>query len=124
MLHCHTCMPCGCLTSPTESATPDTPVKPVCVIYGVDRQGAACDEMPRQGATEPCRRRGVAHTARKGCLDRRRSARVGPGAPVVFLAAVCLAGGDGQPQAAPGDAVWREAEAASGSPCWSLRCAP
>ena len=38
-----------------------------------------------------------------------RSARVGPGAPVVFLAAVCLAGGDVQPEAAPGPALWREA---------------
>src|SRR5262245_22981349 len=102
-------MPCGCLTSPTESVTPGTPVDPTCVIYGVTRKGAAYDDVPRTGATESCGRRGLAHTARREYLDRYRSARVGLGVAVVFLAAVCLAGGDVQPEAAPGPALWRKA---------------
>ena len=52
-------------------------------------------------------------TARRGCLDRRRPARVGSGAPVVFLAAVCLAGGDVQPQTPADLGVWREAQKTS-----------
>ena len=50
-------------------------------------------------------RRGLAHTARREYLDRYRSARVGLGVAVVFLAAVCLAGGNVQPEAAPGPAL-------------------
>src|SRR4030095_7543715 len=102
-----------CLTSPMESDTPDTPVEPASVIRVLDRQEGACDEASSRGATEPRRRRGVAPTARREKLDRRRPARAGSGAPVVFLAAVCLAGGDVQPQTPADLGVWREAQKTS-----------
>jgi len=113
-LHCHGSWSVRhpCLTSHTESDTPDTPVEPASVIHVIDRQGAACDEASRRGATEPRRRRGVAPTARRRGLDRRRSAGVRPGAPVVFLAPVCPPGGHVQPEAAAGHPVWRQAEEA------------
>jgi hypothetical protein len=48
-------------------------------------EGVTHNEVPRRGQTEPRRWRGVTHTALRRCLDCRRSARVGPGTPVVFF---------------------------------------
>ena len=67
----------------------------------MDRQGAADDEASSRGATEPRRRRGVAPTARQRWLDRRRSAGIGAGAPVVLLAGLCLAGSQDKSASAP-----------------------
>src|SRR5215831_10584984 len=59
-----------CLTSHTESNTPDPSVEAASVLQMIARQGAADDEASSRDATEPRRRRGVAPTARRGCLDR------------------------------------------------------